>query len=97
MGNYFVYMVRCRDGSLYTGYARDIENRLRLHNSGKGAKYTRSRRPVRLVYHESFDSQGEAMRREIVIKTSTRPAKQKLIRDFHRAKRAAAGRRKARG
>ena len=57
-------MLRCRDGSLYTGWTNDLERRLRTHNAGKGAKYTRSRLPVELVYREEFESKEEAMSRE---------------------------------
>ena len=53
-GHHFTYIVRCRDRSLYTGWTTDLEKRIRTHNSGKGAKYTRSRKPVELVYHESY-------------------------------------------
>ena len=59
-----VYMVECRDGSLYTGIARDLERRLAAHNAGTGARYTRSRRPVRLVYAEPRSNRGDAQRRE---------------------------------
>ena len=78
---HFVYIVRCRDGSLYTGCAQDPEARLRLHNNGRGAKYTRGRRPVRLVYSESFATISEALRREYELKQWPRARKQALIRD----------------
>ena len=61
---HFVYIVRCRDGTLYTGYARDPKARVKMHNTGRGAKYTSGRRPVRLVYAESFESGGGARRGE---------------------------------
>lgn len=73
-------MVRCRDGSLYTGWTNDLDRRLAAHNAGKGAKYTRSRLPVELVYYEVFDTKEEAMRREYVLKQLTARQKQDLIK-----------------
>ena len=58
---YFAYIMRCADGTLYTGYTDDIARREAVHNSGRGAKYTRSRLPVKMVYHESFATRSEAM------------------------------------
>ena len=78
-GMNYTYIVRCRDGSLYTGWTTDLERRLRAHNEGTGAKYTRSRRPVELVYAESFDTKEEAMRREYAIKQMTREEKLRLL------------------
>ena len=72
-------MVRCSDDSLYTGYTNELENRIEAHNSGKGAKYTRSRLPVKLVYYEEFETKEEAMSREWHIKRLTRKAKEKLM------------------
>jgi putative endonuclease len=69
---HFVYMVRCADGTLYTGYARDPREREKVHNSGRGAHYTACRRPVRLVYSEKCESQGEALKREYQLKRLTR-------------------------
>ena len=77
---HFTYIVRCCDGSLYTGWTTDLEKRVETHNSGKGAKYTRSRRPVELVYHEEFQTKEEALRRERAIKKLTRNAKEQLLR-----------------
>jgi putative endonuclease len=77
---HFVYIVRCRDGSLYTGYARDPRARVKLHNGGKGAKYTRSRRPVRLVYSEACETLSDALRREHELKRWPRERKRALIR-----------------
>src|ERR1051326_4483971 len=74
-----VYMVRCADGSLYTGYARDPARRVATHNSGRGARYTSGRRPVRLVYSESFDAVGDALRRENELKRWPRRKKELLI------------------
>ena len=77
---HFVYIVRCADGTLYTGYARDPRRRVEAHNSGRGAKYTAGRRPVRLVYTESCASVGDALRREIALKRWRRAEKELLIR-----------------
>ena len=78
----FTYMLRCADDSLYTGWTTDLAGRLTAHNSGKGAKYTRSRLPVRLVYFEEFDTKEEAMRREAAIKKLTREKKEHLLKCF---------------
>ena len=77
--SWYVYIVRCSDGSLYTGIARDVEARLRQHNLGKGARYTRSRLPVELVYHEPAADRGAALRREYAIKQLAPSDKQKLV------------------
>lgn len=74
-----VYIVRCADGTLYTGCARDPRERERVHNSGRGARYTAGRRPVSLVYTETFDSVGEALRRECELKRWTRKKKDALV------------------
>jgi putative endonuclease len=76
---HFVYIVRCADGTLYTGYARDPGAREHVHNSGRGARYTAGRRPVRLVYRESFASIGDALRRERELKGLSRAKKEALI------------------
>ena len=76
---HFVYIVRCADGTLYTGYARDPVAREQAHNRGRGAKYTAGRRPVRLVYREAFRSRGEALSREHAVKQLTRAQKNALI------------------
>ena len=76
---YYVYMVKCRDGTLYTGTAADVEKRIAVHNSGKGAKYTRSRLPVTLVYQETVADKSAALKREIAIKRLSRPEKLQLI------------------
>ena len=75
----YTYIVKCRDGSLYTGWTNDLEKRMKAHNAGKGAKYTKSRRPVTLVYYESFETKEEAMRREYEIKHMPREKKEKII------------------
>ncbi|MEE1314546.1 MAG: GIY-YIG nuclease family protein [Faecalimonas sp.] len=73
------YILRCRDGSLYTGWTNDMEKRLAAHNDGTGAKYTRGRGPVELVYMEEFETKQEAMRREVEIKRMSRAEKLKLL------------------
>lgn len=75
----YTYIVKCRDGSFYTGWTNDIEKRIAAHNAGKGAKYTKSRRPVELVYLEKFETKEEAMRREFAIKRMDRRKKEQLI------------------
>lgn len=74
-----VYILRCRDGSLYTGYARDPERRTAAHNAGRGAKYTAGRRPVHLVFVERYRTLGRALRREYEIKQLSRAGKELLI------------------
>ena len=76
---YYTYVVKCSDGSLYTGYTNDLEKRISVHNEGKGARYTRSRRPVELVYYEEYPTKEEAMSREWHIKQLTRAEKEKII------------------
>lgn len=75
----FCYMLRCADGSLYTGWTKDLEQRLQTHNAGRGGKYTRSRLPVELVYREEFETKEEAMSREWHLKRLTRQEKLRLI------------------
>ena len=75
----FCYMLRCADGSLYTGWTKDLEQRLQTHNAGRGGKYTRSRLPVELVYREEFGTKEEAMSREWHLKRLTRQEKLRLI------------------
>ena len=76
--DWLVYIVECRDGSLYTGITNDLQKRIESHNTGTGAKYTAARRPVRLVYREDAASRSAASKREITIKRLTRKAKQAL-------------------
>jgi putative endonuclease len=76
---HYVYIAECADGTLYTGYTVDIAGREEAHNSGKGAKYTRSRRPVTMVYAAVFSTKSEAAKREAAIKLLRRAEKQKLI------------------
>lgn len=75
----YTYIVKCEDGSLYTGWTTDLEKRVKCHNSGRGAKYTRTRRPVELVYYETFSTKQEAMQREWEIKHLQRQEKLRLI------------------
>ena len=75
----YIYIIECSDKTLYTGWTTDIKRRLKEHNSGKGAKYTRGRTPVKLKYIEQFDTKQEAMRREYEIKKLTRQKKIDLI------------------
>jgi len=79
---HFVYILKCSDQTLYTGYTTDIEKRCVVHNTGKGAKYTRTRLPVEVVYSEEYDTKTDAMRREYRIKQMTRREKLKLINKF---------------
>ena len=77
--SYWVYILRCADGTLYTGTAADVDKRAEAHNSGKGAKYTRGRGPVTVVYREETEEKGAALRREAQIKKLSREQKLKLI------------------
>ena len=72
-------MLKCSDGTLYTGWTNDLEKRVEAHNSGKGAKYTKARRPVELAYYEEFETKEQAMKREYAIKQLGRKEKQELI------------------
>ncbi len=81
----FVYMLRCKDGSLYTGWTNDIAHRLAVHQSGKGAKYTRGRGPLELVYMEELPDKESALRREAAIKRLSRADKLRLCDDFAKA------------
>ena len=75
--SYYVYIVKCSDSSLYCGYTNDIEKRIKTHNNGLGAKYTKSRLPVSLVYLEEAETKSDALKREAAIKKLTK--KQKLV------------------
>ena len=77
----YVYLLRCGDGTLYCGWTTDLDARLKAHNSGKGAKYTRSRLPVELAYYESYEDRHEALSREWHVKHLPREEKLALIRD----------------
>jgi putative endonuclease len=75
----YTYIVQCSDGTFYTGWTNDLQKRLAAHNEGRGAKYTKSRRPVKLVYYETFETKQEAMSREYHLKQLTRAQKEALI------------------
>ena len=75
----YTYILRCKDGSFYTGWTNNLEKRIKDHNAGKGAKYTKSRCPVELVYYETFATKEEAMRREYAVKQLSRIKKIQLI------------------
>lgn len=77
--SWFVYILRCNDGSLYTGISNDVEARVKRHNEGKGSKYIRAKRPATLVYTQEFTTKSEALRREIEIKALSRNDKQQLV------------------
>lgn len=77
--NFFVYVLKCSDNTLYTGYTNNLEKRLKVHNSGKASKYTRGRLPVEYVYNEAFEYKSEAMSREAEIKKLSKEQKLKLI------------------
>lgn len=77
----YVYILSCSDNTLYTGWTNDLERRINVHSSGKGAKYTRGRLPVKLVYFEKFNDKKLAMKREYAIKQLSREEKLRLIKD----------------
>ena len=76
---HFFYILQCSDGSFYIGSTTNLKNRVKTHNQGKGASYTAKRRPVRLVYHEAFESLGEAVKRERQVKKWSRAKKEALM------------------
>lgn len=77
---FYVYILKCSDDSLYTGYTVDLEKRLNTHNKGKASKYTRGRLPVQLVYYEELPTKSDALKREYEIKQMKRPKKLKMIK-----------------
>ena len=77
----YVYILKCKDNTLYTGYTNDLEKRIKAHNDGKGAKYTKCRRPCKLVYFEEFQAKGDALSREAQIKKLSRFNKLELIKN----------------
>ena len=81
--SWFVYILRCGDGTLYTGVTDDVQRRLAAHRAGKGAKYTRGRGPLELVYTQEQPDKSAALRRELQIKKLTRPQKERLISAQH--------------
>ena len=76
---FYFYLARCSDDSLYSGSCKDIQEREDMHNSGKGAKYTRAHRPVKIIYSETFKTLSEAMKREAQVKTWSKINKEKLV------------------
>lgn len=76
----YTYILECKDGTYYTGWTNNLEKRLKDHNEGRGAKYTKARLPVSLIYYEEFQTKEEAMRREYAIKHMTRSEKESLIK-----------------
>ncbi|PID20387.1 endonuclease [Sporosarcina sp. P3] len=78
--DHYFYVLICNDGSYYAGYTNDLERRLRVHNEGKGAKYTRGRLPVKYIYQESFETQRQAMQAEYQFKQLTRKEKEQYIK-----------------
>lgn len=80
----YTYILECRDGTYYTGWTNNLDKRVKDHNAGKGAKYTKARLPVSLIYHEEFQTKEEAMRREYAIKHMTRSEKGKLISAYRK-------------
>ena len=76
----YTYILKCKDDSLYTGWTNDLKKRITSHNAGKGAKYTKARRPVELVYYEEFQTREEAMKREYAIKQLSRKEKEAQIK-----------------
>lgn len=77
--NFYVYILECSDNTLYCGYATDLDARVKTHNDGKGAKYTRGRLPVKVVYQENYPTKSQALKRELEIKKLSRQAKLNLI------------------
>jgi putative endonuclease len=79
---YYVYILLCKDGSYYTGYAEDVKRRVERHKKGQGARYTRIHEPEKIVYVEEFDSRSEAMKREREIKSLSHSKKQRLVNSY---------------
>lgn len=77
--NWYLYILRCGDGTLYTGITTDVEKRLEIHRAGKGAKYTRGRLPLELVYRECCENHSHALKRELAVKKLTRQEKEKIV------------------
>ncbi len=84
---YWVYMVRCKDGTYYTGYTKDLENRIALHKSGRGAKYVKGKLPIKLVYAKEYRYYKSALNEERRIKTLKRQRKSDLVRTYAENKR----------
>jgi len=77
----YTYILECSDGTFYVGWTNNLKKRIKTHNQGKGAKYTRGRTPVNLVYWEEYDSRSDAQKREITIKNYSRKEKERLINE----------------
>jgi len=82
---YYVYIIVCKDGSYYTGYAKDVKRRIERHRKGQGARYTRIHKPEKTVYVEKFNSRSKAMKREREIKQLSHNKKQELVKSYDRA------------
>jgi putative endonuclease len=80
--SYFIYILLCKDGSFYTGSTNDVEKRLKAHFAGAGARYTKSHKPVKLIYSEEFPTKKEAMQREYQIKSWSKDKKKDLVENF---------------
>lgn len=78
----YVYIIECKDNTYYTGWTTNLERRIKAHNNGNGAKYTKARRPVKLIYYEEFPDKNQALKREYAIKQLTKKQKELLIKDF---------------
>jgi putative endonuclease len=87
----YTYILRCADNTLYCGWTNHLEHRIKAHNEGKGAKYTKTRRPVSLAYYEEFDTKQEAMKREAAIKKMSRKDKLSLFGELHKSDRQIPG------
>ena len=83
---YYVYILLCKDGSYYTGYAKNVKRRVERHKKGQGARYTRMHQPEKIVYVKKFDSRGEAMKREREIKSLTHSKKQRLANLYDKSR-----------
>ena len=79
----FVYILECADGTYYTGWTTDLDRRIAVHNAGRGSRYTRLRRPVKLIYWEEHPDRSSAQRRELAVKRLPRARKMALVADFH--------------
>lgn len=79
VSKYYMYVLLCSDGSFYGGFTNEVHKRVQTHNQGKGAKYTRTRRPVTLLYSEEFDTKSEALRAEYAFKHQSRSQKEKFL------------------
>lgn len=82
---HYTYMLKCKDGTYYIGYTNDLEKRIKAHNEGKGAKYTKGRGPVELIYYEEYEEKTIAMRREWEMKKLTRTQKEELCKKKKRS------------